>query len=209
MSRTKVSPVVEGNPKNPQRPMWTGPSWRSIVAQQRGMSADKWWVRCSAGPRSVDSPNNGIININNNDNGTIHSAASTTHAGSAHDDAGADTAPAVTMTSTKSGKARPLRLPSLGTPRRSIHGYWSPRGIARVAAASIATGPHATDTTAQATTASSHVGSNAAAAKAATNNTLGAVTTKQVRCSAGPERVDTTATVKAHGSNTAAATEHK
>ena len=92
MSRTKVSYVVEGNlqnPQNPQRSMWTGPTWRSIVAQQRGSSAEKWWVWCSAGPGIVDSPNNIIIH-NNNNNGTIHSATSTAQAGSALEDSNAN-----------------------------------------------------------------------------------------------------------------------
>ena len=67
LSRIKTSPVVEdkarnskaGNSKNLQASMWTGPSWRSIVAQQRGSSADKWWVRCDTGLRSdnASSPN--------------------------------------------------------------------------------------------------------------------------------------------------------
>ena len=57
LSRTKVVTVVEGTPQNPKKqgPMWTSPSWRSIVAQRRGSSADKWWVRCGTGPGSDDA----------------------------------------------------------------------------------------------------------------------------------------------------------
>ena len=81
LSRTEVSPVVEGTPQNPKNPKgWTTPSWRSIVAQRRGSSADKWWVLCSAGPGNGDSHNNIVIIDNNNNNGTIHHAASTAQA---------------------------------------------------------------------------------------------------------------------------------
>ena len=58
--------------------MWTVPSWRSIVAQRRGTSADNWWVQCTATvtgtarSHSVDSPDNIIVNDNN---GTLHSSA--------------------------------------------------------------------------------------------------------------------------------------
>ena len=55
--------------------MWTGPLWRSIVAQRRGKSAVKWWVRRTAtapgnpGHRA-DGPDNIIINDNDN-NGIV------------------------------------------------------------------------------------------------------------------------------------------
>ena len=54
LSRIKASPVVEDKAQNPksQAPMWTGPSWRTIVAQRRGSSSDKWWIRCVANSRS-------------------------------------------------------------------------------------------------------------------------------------------------------------
>ena len=29
-----------------------GPSWRTIVAQRRDTSSDKWWIRCAANSRS-------------------------------------------------------------------------------------------------------------------------------------------------------------
>ena len=34
--------------KWPPVPMWTGPSWRSIVAKRRVSAADQWWVRCES-----------------------------------------------------------------------------------------------------------------------------------------------------------------
>ena len=66
LSRTNVSPVVEGTcPKNSQGPMRTGPSWRSIVAQRRGTSADKWWVQCTsdatAKARSCSAPKDTFV----------------------------------------------------------------------------------------------------------------------------------------------------
>ena len=107
-ARTKASSIDDDKPPKTgiapkkQKTMWTGPSWRLIVAQQRGSSADKRWVRCSAGPGSVDSPNN---IINNNNSVTIHSAASIAQTGSANDNSDdLATADAVTA-SAKSGKA--------------------------------------------------------------------------------------------------------
>ena len=66
LSRTKVSPFLEGNhPKNSQGPMWTGPLWRSIAAQRRGTSADKWWVQCTsdatAKARSCSAPKDTFV----------------------------------------------------------------------------------------------------------------------------------------------------
>ena len=61
LSGIKTGPVVEDknqnsrtqNFKDPQAPMWTGPLWRSIVAQRQGFSADKWCVRCTGPGRKT------------------------------------------------------------------------------------------------------------------------------------------------------------
>ena len=127
LSRIKASPVVEDKAQNPksQAPMWTGPSWRTIVAQRRGSSSDKRWIRCAANSRSP-----------------ADAATATTITGKAAPSTNEATAAVATM------KTASEPRPGTGA-AAEVHAEWTlvssrrkKKSTARAAAASIAAAPN-------------------------------------------------------------------